>query len=40
MVRLGFTGESLIERIARLGLTDVLTLASPHMDGAADVDNE
>jgi hypothetical protein len=29
----------LVERIARLGFTDVLTLHIPHMDNAADVDN-
>jgi phage terminase small subunit len=32
--------RQIMERVARLGLTDVVTLAIPHMDGAADVDND
>jgi hypothetical protein len=31
--------RQIMERVARLGLTDVLTLHIPHMDNAADVDN-
>jgi hypothetical protein len=31
--------RQIMERLARLGFTDVLTLAIPHMDNAADVDN-
>jgi phage terminase small subunit len=31
--------RQIMERLARLGLTDVLTLHIPHMDNAADVDN-
>jgi aryl-alcohol dehydrogenase-like predicted oxidoreductase len=32
--------RQIMERVARLGLTDVLTLHIPHMDNAADVDND
>jgi hypothetical protein len=32
--------RALMERMARLGFTDVLTLHIPHMDNAVDVDNE
>jgi hypothetical protein len=31
--------RQIMERLARLGFTDVLTLHIPHMDNAADVDN-
>jgi hypothetical protein len=31
--------RQIMERLARLGLMDVLTLHIPHMDNAADVDN-
>jgi hypothetical protein len=32
--------RQIMERVARLGLMDVLTLHIPHMDNAADVDND
>jgi hypothetical protein len=32
--------RQIMERVARLGLMDVLTSHIPHMDNAADVDND